>query len=127
VVGRSGWGSPAPRPWLEGPLSNVGAAGGDRARPRARGQSVRSIAAAIGRSPSTVSRDLRRNARSAACACVASNHYSFAATSSGRLPLVEVADVEPRASKLRRECGPRRSHPSPPTCPETRTPWGLTG
>jgi hypothetical protein len=78
---------------------------------RARGQSVRSIAAAIGRSRSTVSRELRRNARSAACACVASNHYSFAATSSGRLPLVEVADVEPR----RLEAAPRvRTPPKPP-------------
>ena len=64
----------------------------------------------------------------AACACVASNHYSFAATSSVRVPLVEVAGVEPRASKLRRECGPpAEATRSPPTCPETRTPWGLTG
>jgi hypothetical protein len=37
---------------------------------RARGESVRSIPAAIGRSPSTVSRELRRNARSSMCGCV---------------------------------------------------------
>jgi IS30 family transposase len=61
VVGGGGWGSAAPRSWLEGPLFDVGAAGGDRTRPR-RGRSVRSIAAAIGCAPSTVSRELRRNA-----------------------------------------------------------------
>ena len=31
VVGGGGWGSAAARPWFEGPLFDVGAAGGDRA------------------------------------------------------------------------------------------------
>jgi len=61
VVGGGRWGSAAPWSWLEGPLFDV-AQREEIALGRARGQSVRSIAAAIRRSPSTVSRELRRNA-----------------------------------------------------------------
>ena len=51
----------AARPWLEGPLFEL-AQREEIALGRARGESVRSIAAALRRAPSTVSRELRRNA-----------------------------------------------------------------
>jgi Helix-turn-helix domain len=58
---RGGWGSAATRSWLEGRCLTL-AQREEIALGRARGQSVRSIAAAIRRAPSTVSRELRRNA-----------------------------------------------------------------
>ena len=59
LVGCGGWGAAA-RPWLEGPLFEL-AQREEIALGRARGESVRSIAAALRRAPSTVSRVLRRN------------------------------------------------------------------
>jgi Helix-turn-helix domain len=64
VVGRCGWGSAARRSWLEGPLFDV-AQREEIALGRGRGQSIRSIAAAIRRAPSTVSRELRGQRRPA--------------------------------------------------------------
>ena len=61
VVGCSCWGAAAARPWPEGPLFEL-AQREEIALGRGRGHSVRSIAAAIRRAPSTVSRELRRNA-----------------------------------------------------------------
>ena len=60
MVGCSGWGAAAARPWPEGPLFEL-AQREEIALGRARGESVRSIAAALRRAPSTVSRELRRN------------------------------------------------------------------
>jgi hypothetical protein len=60
-VGRGGWVRPRRGRGLKGRCLRL-AQREEIARGRARGQSVRSIAAAIRRSPSTVSRELRRNA-----------------------------------------------------------------
>ena len=61
MVGRGGWGAPASRSGSEGPLFVV-LEREEIALARAGGESMRAIARRLGRSPSTISRELRRNA-----------------------------------------------------------------